>query len=89
MDEEYGTTEDFRRLAEDCRERNIRLIIDMPINHTSSEHPWFQAACEYLAGLETGEEIDEKACRMRGIIIFPEKQENENYHPVPGNGVVL
>ena len=84
VDEEYGTTEDFRRLAEDCRERNIRLIIDMPINHTSSEHPWFQAACEYLAGLETGEEIDEEACPYAGYYHFSREQENENYHPVPG-----
>ncbi len=84
VDEEYGTTEDFRRLAEDCRERNIRLIIDMPMNHTSSEHPWFQAACEYLAGLETGEEIDEEACPYAGYYHFSREQENETYHPVPG-----
>lgn len=84
VDERCGTTEDFRRLAEDCRERNIRLIIDMPINHTSSEHPWFQAACEYLAGLAAGEEITGETCPYAEYYHFSREQENENYYPVTG-----
>jgi alpha-amylase len=38
---EYGSLEDFRRLVEEVHTRGMRLIIDLPLNHTSSEHPWF------------------------------------------------
>lgn len=38
---DYGTMEDFDNLLANCHERNIKLIIDLVINHTSDEHPWF------------------------------------------------
>jgi alpha-amylase len=41
---DYGTLEDFRRLLEEARKRNIRIIIDLVVNHTSDQHPWFRAA---------------------------------------------
>lgn len=39
---EYGTMEDMKALIQGCKERNIRLIMDLVINHTSDEHKWFQ-----------------------------------------------
>lgn len=41
---DYGTTGDFIQFMEEARTRNFRVIIDLPINHTSSQHPWFQDA---------------------------------------------
>lgn len=41
VDPEYGTLADFRRLVDECHRRGMRIIIDLPINHTSSQHPWF------------------------------------------------
>jgi alpha-amylase len=38
---EYGTNEDFKRLIEEAHKRGIRVVIDLVLNHTSSEHPWF------------------------------------------------
>ncbi len=38
----YGTLEDFRKLLESAHERGIRVIIEMVLNHTSDQHPWFQ-----------------------------------------------
>lgn len=55
IDPVYGTMEDFESLTAACRERNINLIIDLVMNHTSSKHPWFVAACDYLKGLGDGE----------------------------------
>lgn len=45
IDPQYGTLEDFRRVVAKCHELGIRIIIDMPLNHTSTRHPWFQDAC--------------------------------------------
>ena len=42
VDEEYGTNEDFQRLMAEAHQRGIRVIVDLVLNHTSRQHPWFQ-----------------------------------------------
>ena len=44
IDEKFGTMEDFDRLVRECHRRDLKVIMDMVINHTSTEHPWFQEA---------------------------------------------
>ncbi|WP_258871550.1 alpha-amylase family glycosyl hydrolase, partial [Halobacillus trueperi] len=39
--EEFGTMEDFDRLLQEVHKRDMKLIIDLVLNHTSDEHPWF------------------------------------------------
>lgn len=39
--EEYGTMEDFDRLLEEAHARDIKIIMDIVVNHTSTEHQWF------------------------------------------------
>jgi maltose alpha-D-glucosyltransferase/alpha-amylase len=41
---DYGTVEDFRAFVEAAHQRQIRVIADLVMNHTSSDHPWFQEA---------------------------------------------
>ena len=41
---EYGTLDDMRRLIAEAHSRGIRVITDLVVNHTSDQHPWFQAA---------------------------------------------
>jgi len=43
----YGSNADFRRLVEQAHRRGIRVLVDMVINHTSSEHPFFRDALIY------------------------------------------
>jgi len=38
---EYGTVDDFKHLLDEAHQRDIRIIIDLVINHTSSQHPFF------------------------------------------------
>ncbi|MBB3135513.1 maltose alpha-D-glucosyltransferase/alpha-amylase [Rhizobium pisi] len=47
---DYGTVEDFRAFVDAAHQRNIRVIIELVINHTSDQHPWFQRAREAPAG---------------------------------------
>ena len=44
IDPRVGDLEDFTDLVQESRKRNLRLVIDMVMNHTSDQHPWFQAA---------------------------------------------
>jgi maltose alpha-D-glucosyltransferase/alpha-amylase len=39
---EFGTVEEFRELVRRAHERNMRIVIDYPLNHTSDAHDWFQ-----------------------------------------------
>ena len=41
---EFGTMEEFEELLSELHKRKMRLIMDLVVNHTSDEHPWFQAA---------------------------------------------
>lgn len=40
----FGTMSDFDRLVVECRKRSIRLVMDLVVNHTSDQHPWFKEA---------------------------------------------
>src|SRR6187200_3435510 len=40
----YGNLDDFRRFLDEAHTRNIRILTELVINHTSDQHPWFQRA---------------------------------------------
>ncbi|MBS3197257.1 alpha,alpha-phosphotrehalase [Turicibacter bilis] len=46
IDPAYGTMEDFEALVEGATKRNIKIMLDMVFNHTSTHHVWFQKALQ-------------------------------------------
>jgi maltose alpha-D-glucosyltransferase/alpha-amylase len=44
VDPRYGTLGDFVEFTHGCEQRGMRVLIDLVVNHTSDEHPWFQEA---------------------------------------------
>jgi len=41
---QYGTMADFTELIEEVHARGMRIVVDLVMNHTSDQHPWFQAS---------------------------------------------
>ncbi|MEG6614567.1 alpha-amylase family glycosyl hydrolase [Pseudoclostridium thermosuccinogenes] len=46
IDPEYGTMEDFEHFLAEAHKRGLKVIMDLVINHTSSQHPWFIESCK-------------------------------------------
>ena len=78
IDPAYGTMDDFRALMEDCKARNIKVILDLVVNHSGYDHQWFQAAADYLKKLPQGQELDAAACPYMEYYTFSRE---------PGNGM--
>lgn len=83
-DAQYGTMEDYENLIAECHKRGIRVVMDFEMNHTSSKHPWFTQACEYLKSLPDGQEPDAEACPYVDYYHFSNKKENNSYYQVAG-----
>ena len=49
IDPKYGTLDDMKNLIKEAHARNIDIILDLVVNHTSSMHPWFREACAEIA----------------------------------------
>jgi glycosidase len=44
IEQDYGANDDFKRLIQEAHKRGIKVIVDLVLNHTSREHPWFKDA---------------------------------------------
>jgi len=80
VDPRLGTHGDLVELVRTARDRGIRVIADLVPNHTSVEHPWFQAARE---GRDNPYHdfyvwVDEKPEEKPGDVVFPD-QESSNW----------
>ena len=74
----YGSLGDLVELVRTARERGIRVIADLVVNHTSSDHPWFQAARRDRNSIYHDFYIwaDEKPPGATEGLIFPGEQES-------------
>ena len=81
IDSEYGTLEDFKQLVEECHARGINVIIDMVINHSSSQNKWFQDACAYINELD-GKEPSVEECPYFDYYNFTQNADGSVYYQV-------
>ena len=85
IDPQYGTMEDFENLLKACGEKGISVIMDLVLNHTGSEHAWFQSAVEYLKTLPAGAEPDSAECKYVDYYNFAYAENCPTYYKeVPG-----
>ncbi|HWT74587.1 MAG TPA: alpha-amylase family glycosyl hydrolase [Mobilitalea sp.] len=80
VDPSYGTIEDFQNLINECHKRGIKLIIDYVFNHTSSKHPWFTQAVDYLETLGKDQEPDLSVCPYVGYYHFVKDKKGSDYY---------
>ena len=85
---QYGTLDDFRTFVEEAHARGIRVLIELVVNHTSDQHPWFQAARRAPRGSREREfyvwsDSDQKFPETRIIFTDTEKS-NWAFDPVAG-----
>lgn len=73
VDPRLGTLGDFAEFSHELKERGIRLIMDLVVNHTSDQHPWFQEACRDPNSRFRGYYIwaDEKPAKADEGMAFP------------------
>ncbi len=75
---EYGTMADVRRFIHEAHRRNIRVITELVVNHTSDQHPWFQRARRARPGsaarnFYVWSDTDQKYAGTRIIFVDTEK----------------
>ncbi len=76
VDPHFGTNEEFAELCSELKERDMRVILDAVINHTSERHPWFDRYDEY----EEAGAYGSKEAQTRNFYTFYDEDDPESYH---------
>ena len=87
VDPALGTLDDFKALAKACEAKGIMLIVDLVINHSSSQHPWFLSALNSLPLDPCGQEecADPRRCRAHNpYVAYYHFSREAGQHPAPG-----
>jgi maltose alpha-D-glucosyltransferase / alpha-amylase len=84
----YGSIEDFQRFLDEAHRRGLKVIADLVLNHTSSEHPWFQRARRAPKGSPERNYYvwsdDDTKYREARIIFTDTEPSNWTWDPVAG-----
>ncbi|MDT8336212.1 MAG: alpha-amylase family glycosyl hydrolase [Candidatus Izemoplasmatales bacterium] len=80
IDSKYGTLEEFEEFLDLAEERNVYVIIDLVLNHTSNQHPWFKAAKQAMEASD----LDSKYLDYYVLVTKEEKEPGKIYYPFTG-----
>ncbi len=80
VDPRLGTHGDFVEMVRTARDRGMRVIVDLVVNHTSDQHPWFKSACASPDSPHRDFYVwrDRKPKEKPGDVVFPD-QEKSNW----------
>ena len=71
---DYGTMDDFKRFLTEAHRRGIRVIIDLVLNHTSNQHPFFKDA------------LSSPQSKYRDWYLFSDTDQGIGWYPLQGGG---
>jgi len=86
---DYGTMEDFKAFIKEAHKRNIKVVMDMVLNHSSNQHPWFKEAMqnenspyrEYYVWTHKNDPQTQAAGKTTGA----DSENTKHWHQVPGS----
>ncbi|WP_192820604.1 alpha-amylase family glycosyl hydrolase [Rufibacter sp. LB8] len=86
---DYGTVQDFQEFTREAHKRNIKVVVDLVINHSSSKHPWFLEAArnmdspyrEYYVWTHKSDPQTQKEGRPTGA----DSDNTRHWHPLEGS----
>jgi len=81
IDPGYGTVNDFEQLITEADARDIDVMIDLVLNHTSNQHPWFKAAKK---AMEDGD-MDNPYLDYYTLVTEDEMENGKTYYPFYGD----
>lgn len=70
VDPSYGTLEDLKKLIDECHNRNIKLIIDLVLNHSGKANPYFAKACSAYDKSLKGMTLTEEEEKYKDFYVF-------------------
>jgi maltose alpha-D-glucosyltransferase/alpha-amylase len=86
----FGTLDDFKALLVEAHKRDLRIIVELVVNHTSDQHPWFQASRDpqhpdhaYYRDWYVWSDTDQPYAETR-IIFLDTEPSNWTFDPVRG-----
>ena len=70
IDKQYGTIDDLKNLIAECHKRDIKLIIDLVLNHSGKANPYFTKACKAYDKYLKGETLTEEEKKFKDFYVF-------------------
>ena len=80
IDWRFGTESTLKQLIDLCHERNVKIILDLAINHTSSQNEWF---LQFKKARETGD-VNNKYYNYYSCVTATEKKSGVTYQKIAG-----
>lgn len=81
IDPKFGTMDDLKELISICKERNVKLILDLAINHTSNQHLWFN----YFKEARRNYDIENKYYDYYSCVTADEFKSGSTYNFLTGS----
>lgn len=81
VDSQFGTQDDLEELIDLCHERNVKIILDLAINHTSNQHEWFKS----FKSARLKDDVDDPYYDYYTCVTKEEKVGGRTYQKI-GNG---